>query len=59
MEGEKDVFVMDVEKVAEYIQDRLLAEKGIVVEKENIEMILDFEFDYMIENGLAEAMEEE
>lgn len=50
--------IINIGDVAEYIQNRLMEEDGVLVKLDDIIKILDIELDYLIDLGLAEVVEE-
>lgn len=48
---------LDIEKVIEYIYTKLI-ERGVTVSSDDIDLILELEFEYMKENGFIEFLDE-
>jgi hypothetical protein len=44
---------LDIVELSKFIKERLKEEKGITLEQKLIESILDYETEYMIENGFT------
>ena len=54
---EKELNNMELNEIEmiEYIFEKLLSE-GVVVTREDISKVLDYEFQYMVENGFAQEI---